>query len=269
MDNKIEKERNYWIFPYKSADFDVEACLKKHNRILWHLTSNTEKPNLKKGDFVFLYDCAPISKITFLMKVVVPYLENPVPPYNENKFWRNEKAKKETIAKYKHSCLLEIIEEINSIDLTYKRIKQIDNSFSVQGQHRIGGKALEYILNVANAIIDECLECNDSRLLTEGKVSRCTLVKYERNINARQECIDKKGCKCAVCDMDFEKVYGELGKGFIHVHHVVPVSERGGVYEIDSAKDLVPVCPNCHAMLHRKGTITVEKLREIIAKNKK
>ena len=58
-------------------------------------------------------------------------------------------------------------------------------------------------------------------------------------------------CCCSICGFDFEKNYGELGKGFIHVHHIVPVSKIGPNYIIDPVKDLIPVCPNCHAMLHR------------------
>lgn len=72
--------------------------------------------------------------------------------------------------------------------------------------------------------------------------------------------------------MDFEKQYGELGKGFIHVHHIVPISTIGGNYRIDYEKDLVPVCPNCHAMLHRNGQdeiLTVEELKIILMHKRK
>lgn len=71
--------------------------------------------------------------------------------------------------------------------------------------------------------------------------------------------------------MDFEKMYGEIGRGFIHVHHIVPISTIGEEYKIDPIKDLVPVCPNCHAMLHKgkEGEVlTVDELKEIIKKNK-
>ena len=71
--------------------------------------------------------------------------------------------------------------------------------------------------------------------------------------------------------MDFENMYGELGKGFIHVHHIVPISMIGKEYKIDPIKDLVPVCPNCHAMLHRckDGNVyTIDGLKEMIALNK-
>ena len=65
--------------------------------------------------------------------------------------------------------------------------------------------------------------------------------------------------------MSFEDKYGEIGTGFIHIHHIVPISEIGKEYEINYKTDLVPVCPNCHAMLHRKvndRTLTIEELKE-------
>ena len=65
--------------------------------------------------------------------------------------------------------------------------------------------------------------------------------------------------------INFEKVYGNIGKGFIHVHHVLPVSQLGAGYVIDPVKDLVPVCPNCHAMLHQKNPpLLPEQLLEIM-----
>lgn len=87
---------------------------------------------------------------------------------------------------------------------------------------------------------------------SEGTALQVLVNRYERNRTARDMRIASKGCKCAVCGMDFEKVYGEIGKGFIHVYHTIPISSIGKDYEIDPERDLVPVCPNCHAMLHRQ-----------------
>lgn len=105
----------------------------------------------------------------------------------------------------------------------------------------------------------------------EGRVHQVWMNKYERSNIARKKCIEKYGCKCFVCGMDFEKTYGELGKGFIHVHHIVPLSNIGKSYQVDYEKDLIPVCPNCHAMLH-KGingkVLTIDELKEIIRENK-
>lgn len=97
---------------------------------------------------------------------------------------------------------------------------------------------------------DEVEESDDS--LLEGKTRKVSVNIYERNPIARQQCIDHYGCKCFICDFDFKSIYGELGEGFIHVHHLVEISTIGSQYSVDPIKDLRPVCPNCHAMLHKK-----------------
>ena len=70
---------------------------------------------------------------------------------------------------------------------------------------------------------------------------------------------------------DFEEKYGVIGRGFIHVHHIVPISTIRESYQVDPVRDLVPVCPNCHAMLHRGHngiTLTIDELKTILHKNK-
>lgn len=106
----------------------------------------------------------------------------------------------------------------------------------------------------------------DPKSYPEGYVAKVFVNRYERNRVAREKCILKKGCVCSVCGMDFGKTYGEIGKGFIHIHHTTPISSIGKGYEVDYEKDLVPVCPNCHAMLHRKDPpYTIDELRDIIS----
>jgi predicted HNH restriction endonuclease len=100
---------------------------------------------------------------------------------------------------------------------------------------------------------------------TEGRLNYVHAVGYERNRVARNECIKHYGCRCAVCGFDFESVYGEIGKGFIEVHHIVPIHERGGEYYVDPIKDLRPLCSNCHSMLHRlRPALSVENLRDYL-----
>ena len=100
--------------------------------------------------------------------------------------------------------------------------------------------------------------------LFEGAKKTITVNSYERNPLARRLCIEYYGATCSVCDFDFEKEYGEIGKGFIHVHHLTKVSDIGDRYEIDPVKELRPVCPNCHAMLHSdKDTLTIEELKNL------
>lgn len=77
--------------------------------------------------------------------------------------------------------------------------------------------------------------------------------RYERNPINRKLCLINKGYKCSVCGFNFEKVYGNIGKDFIEVHHAIPVSQMGGGYTVDPIKDLFPICSNCNAMIHRKN----------------
>lgn len=73
------------------------------------------------------------------------------------------------------------------------------------------------------------------------------------------------GTRCIVCDFDFGDRYGALGQGFIHVHHLVELASVGHDYRVDPTKDLVPLCPNCHSMVHQqRPALTPEELRKII-----
>lgn len=106
-------------------------------------------------------------------------------------------------------------------------------------------------------------------LLFEGAKKSIIVNSYERNPIARQQCINHWQAKCTVCDFDFEETYGLLGRGFIHVHHLTPVSQIGVEYQIDPIKDLRPVCPNCHAMLHKQEPpFSIAELKAIVEANK-
>lgn len=105
------------------------------------------------------------------------------------------------------------------------------------------------------------IEADDSYF--EGSATQVLVNRYERDPAARKACLAEYGSVCIVCDLDFAEWYGDRGAGFIHVHHVTPISQLGADYRIDPIADLVPVCPNCHAMLHRSPPVTVQQLQEI------
>lgn len=102
----------------------------------------------------------------------------------------------------------------------------------------------------------------------EGASKKISVNIYERNPEARAKCINYYGYICSICSFDFEKFYGQIGKNYIHVHHIIPLSEIGKEYELNPVKDLIPVCPNCHAIIHKTHpALTVEQLREHLAIN--
>ena len=99
----------------------------------------------------------------------------------------------------------------------------------------------------------------------EGSAEQILVNRFERSIEARNACIAHHGSNCQVCDLDFSEKYGELGAGYIHVHHRVPIASVVTEYCVDPINDLVPVCPNCHAMLHRREPpLEIEELRALV-----
>ncbi|MFL6161506.1 MAG: HNH endonuclease [Jatrophihabitantaceae bacterium] len=85
----------------------------------------------------------------------------------------------------------------------------------------------------------------------EGAVTRVEVNRYERDRAARRACIAHHGTACVACGFDFGKRYGRIGRGFINVHHIREISTLGPGYKVDPKNDLVPLCANCHAMVHR------------------
>ena len=105
---------------------------------------------------------------------------------------------------------------------------------------------------------------DEMSIYLEGQKRVSQTVSYERNSAARNKCIEHYGCKCAECGFDFEVHFGEHGKGYIHVHHLRLHAYSGKEHQIDPIEDLRPLCPNCHAMVHR-GTkmLSMEELKDI------
>ncbi|WP_404365801.1 HNH endonuclease [Sphingomonas sp. MMS24-J45] len=100
--------------------------------------------------------------------------------------------------------------------------------------------------------------------LPEGAKVRVEANRYERSRINRAACIELQGDSCLACDFNFGETYGEAGRGFIHVHHVTPVSQIGAGYRVNPATDLVPLCPNCHAMAHHfDPPASIEQLRKL------
>lgn len=128
-------------------------------------------------------------------------------------------------------------------------------------------KASEHIIQGFPADDRELIRNTDlpDEFYIEGAQRQILSNRYERNPKARAKCIAMKGTACVVCGFDFGKAYGEAFAGKIEVHHIKPISEIGEEYVVDPVNDLVPVCPNCHMMLHSKydGVYSVAELKQL------
>ena len=115
-----------------------------------------------------------------------------------------------------------------------------------------------------NLLLPEEIEAT-IRPLVEGAVCRVSVNAYERNPEARRQCIAAYGTDCSICSFNFAAVYGRVAEGYIHVHHLRQLSEIGEEYVIDPIVDLRPVCPNCHAVLHRRiPAYSIEEIKAFL-----
>ena len=147
--------------------------------------------------------------------------------------------------------------------IKYRATKIIENSTDKEYEIKLVQEWALIGVGLFLSLLD--VDVIDEQHHSEGKVSQVTHNVYERNPVNRELCLSANGYSCKICGFNFENKYGLLGHGFIHVHHIEMVADYGGERFINPITDMIPVCPNCHAMLHRKRPpLTPEELREII-----
>ncbi len=108
-------------------------------------------------------------------------------------------------------------------------------------------RAMDLLICLMLSLVDYSIEGFE-----EGQKKVTVSEKYERNPINRKICLAYKGYKCVICGFDFEQKYGIVGKDTIEVHHIVPVSKFDENYIVKPLEDLIPVCSNCHTMIHKK-----------------
>lgn len=109
--------------------------------------------------------------------------------------------------------------------------------------------------------------------VVEGRLIETSTSRYERNPVARQVCLQyyrrlhHGRLYCEICGFDFERQYGEKFRDYIHVHHRNPLASFDGEHPVDPINELIPICPNCHAVAHQKTPpYTPAEIREMLNK---
>lgn len=143
----------------------------------------------------------------------------------------------------------------------YKKLGPINNIETIYEYF----KGIKKIENVYNEYNDE-----NEEYYSEGKAKQIFVNIYERDKNARKKCIEYYGYKCFACGLVLSNIYGEIAEKFIHVHHLKELSNIKKDYSVNPIKDLRPLCPNCHAIIHRKTpALSINELIEIIQSESK
>ncbi|SDN62411.1 HNH endonuclease [Bacillus sp. OK048] len=183
-------------------------------------------------------------------------------------FWKDEEKFKQS--KTWNWSRFRLIDQVDTTELSLAHLREHGVKGNIQGPQKVTGELRDYImLFFDHDLTKDYYPDEVPESLEEGKRKSVIVNVYERNPIARKQSIKHYGVQFKVCDLYFENLYGEVGKDFIHVHHIVPLHDIQQGYEVDPIRDLIPVCPNCHAMLHRKENgdyLTLEQLRERILK---
>lgn len=251
-----------WLISANSKIYDHASSFEHHGQIDWH-QNNTR---YQTSDIVYIYCTRPIQRVRYRCEVIGTKLS-----YKEirddERYWLDKSEYKKTLEG--HFARLKLIGQVDSAELSLPVLLKLGLKSAPQSPMRISGGLLDYIRNIFDSNYDDFFpETIPSTIeVFEGIRQSVMVNKYERSSVARSMCIEYHGCTCKICDFDFERFYGEAGKGFVHVHHLIPIHKIGREYRVDYKADLMPVCPNCHAMLHKKHNgieLSPDELRRLL-----
>lgn len=218
------------------------------------------------GDIVFIYCTRPEKKVMFKCEVLKCNMRF-CKCVDDEKFWRDlEEYKKAQDGIY---ARLKLLEQVDTNALSLSALQKYGLNSAPQGPIKVSAALNNYIDKHFNDYYAKGMfnDVDNEEKYHEGHIINTKVNRYERSSIARMKCIEYHGSKCAICDMDFGKRYGSVGEGFIHVHHLKPLHSIGQDCFVDYKNDLIPVCPNCHAMIHRienGESMSLQELKDIL-----
>jgi predicted HNH restriction endonuclease len=115
-------------------------------------------------------------------------------------------------------------------------------------------------------------------VINEGFKKTISVIFMKKSIKRRDTAIKEFTVNgvisCDCCEFNFEKFYGkEIGTGYIEIHHLKPIfkyqQQELKKFINEAMKNLIPVCSNCHRMIHRvwKNPLEIDALKKHINKN--
>lgn len=254
-----------WIISANGNKYDHASAFEKWGFIDWK-----QKVNYSEGDIIYIYCTSPYKKIMYktVADIINMDFEETV---NDKYYWKD-------ISEYQNGKIngkyvrLKLISKFNYESLSLDNLKEHGLNAAPQGPIKVKPELRQFIEQIIDNKFESMFpEEINIKEIHEGIGKTIIVNKYERSRVARSKCIEYNGCVCKICGMDFYTQYGEVGKDFIHIHHTVPLNTIKEDYIVDYKNDLIPVCPNCHAMLHRKINgkyLSIDELKAIVNKSK-
>lgn len=262
-----------WLITVNCEVFALDKAFDVLDQIYWKNDFKTEGKGLQEGDVVYAYVTKPESKVMYQFKVI-GRADHTQYPSAQREFW-NDPTEFSTVQSY---AIFEKIKKVDKTSLSFDTLVQqglIPNA-PIQGRRTDRDKNTQdpiyiFLAYIAHQFANDFSSIDypdeadiQSKTFPEGAKKTVQVNQYERNSEARAKCIEIHGVRCSICNMSFAETYGHFAKDFIHVHHIKPLHEISESYQVNPETDLIPVCSNCHAMLHRQENgipMTIERLK--------
>ncbi len=259
---------NTWIFQGNPDKFNIDEYLIKTKDIYWSVTQPKHQNEIKVGDLVYIWRAkGTINAISGVVAFGVVNEESKPREEVKNKLalydelWREDFSEASQI---KAGIKLKEIRLNPNEGMISSEVFQQDPILSQTQliKARVGSN---FLLNKIQSLLVEqywaalnptVYEEDEEQIKTkEGRIILRIHKVRERDPKIKNKAIEvfiklNGSIFCEVCKFSFEEKYGTLGKGFIEVHHLKPISEYDE-NEITSIDNLKLVCSNCHSMIHR------------------
>lgn len=256
----------YWIIPCNIKSYDVIGAFQSLKSVDWKQSRNLK--SAEAGDIILIYVSAPFSCIKYICRINT--VNKPKETIDDSAFVING----ENYIEYGNYMELRLLNTLEEDRLRLKDLQDNGMKGAVQGPRSLKGELLDFVLSQLSSVIEESHsedQILENVIYKEGKMVKQYGTKYERNQKLRNKAIELHGVTCRCCGFNYEEVYGEIGKGFIEIHHIKPMYSIKEEIIVDPTTDLVPLCSNCHKMVHRKKEqpLTIEELKQTIKHNAK
>ena len=261
-----------WIFQGNPKHFEVDTYLSENEVITWSVRQKHFVDQLHEGDVVYIWRSdggnrgtgGVVAKTVAISK---PY--NIDEADNRSEHWTEDYVPNEFASIDLEVLDVDLAPHIKRLDLLEN--EQLSNMLILKNPVNTNYLISEEHAALLQKLWDgpsveddlQAMEVENGHI--EGKLQTYYGQRYERNAENRRMAIEIHGTTCQACGFDFEEVYGERGRNFIEVHHIKPLHVTKETH-VNPETDLVPLCANCHRMIHRdpQHVLTVEELKQLL-----
>ena len=262
---------NKWIIPCNIKKYNVDGAFSKLDELEWSQGRN----KVEVGDLVFIYVGMPVQCIKYKCEIIEKDIPVENCSLNDGEFSLIGRPHITDSLLY---MKIRLVDKYPEGVITLEEMQKRGVKGRIQSARRVPKDLETYIDWIDDSeadgdLLPEEVKEEPGEQIIEGAKKTIIVNSYERDPKAKKICKEHYmklhgHISCQVCGFNFGKEYGPEYANKIHVHHIIPVSEIGEDYVIDPITDLIPVCPNCHMVLHTGEGISVEELKKKVKKQK-